>query len=829
MHSSISLKGTASRRLTKLIPVIVLLAMAFVLSFSFAGPVGAQSAPRGGLGVGNGHGLEIGINVDRLNQLRAEVAAGVYDRPCTAAEHDPNAWHTLVNTQARCHYDHMHGDDPNYVNDIFGAPGAWFGAPTQEISYPWQTFKLYSTTDPYQSSAPALARGEMENQLKHEGYLWIVRRDQPCPNGNCVRDFRLQTHAIFGAHDMPVRYHSFSLEMRLCRNGNDLSSCGIVRYGGWADLGRLFTTAPGNIDCGHGVAAQFISTAQDTLFFPIDRPASRDEIRCHPMITNLPAYPSPRPLSEWWGHGAGESRFQVRMYDPIGNVDPANPANWHFYCGQTDMNCKYDGSIMTVWMGYQQKIHNTTSGTTGRPLDSDRDGRTDYRGYFNRWGGPNYTCSSVSLDCIPFYYDNVPFNLFNNTEAAYVQTICETCPKVDHDISKAGQRWITWFYRYAGNHSTETPMPLSPTATPVSPTATPTVPQVTPSAQPPTSTPVPPTATVNPTVATLRVELDKTTANVGETVTAALNLYNVQNLYGLQAQCVVNPAVLGGTTRTDGTIFTAANSFFVDSGFKTDGHWLIASSLLKPNPAFSGNGTAFRLSYNVLAAGTSAIDCSIIAADINGNPITLTVVNTSFNGNGSQPTPTTPPVTPTTVPPTPTTVPPTATPVTPTAAPTMTPSPIGPTATAPANGGIVGIYRFQNRPTNAGIAVTLILLNQPVVTVMTDADGKFAFTDVPPGDYVVQASATSHLTILQDVTVTAGPATDLGSHTLPAGDTDGDNAINVSDAGLIGANFGIDVPPAPTAADLNGDAKIDIRDLVLVGSNFGLTGPIVNP
>jgi len=46
---------------------------------------------------------------------------------------------------------------------------------------------------------------------------------------------------------------------------------------------------------------------------------------------------------------------------------------------------------------------------------------------------------------------------------------------------------------------------------------------------------------------------------------------------------------------------------------------------------------------------------------------------------------------------------------------------------------------------------------------------------------------------------------------------------------LIGANFGIYVPPAPTAADLNGDAKIDIRDLVLVGSNFGLTGPIVNP
>jgi hypothetical protein len=769
----------------------------------------------------------VGINVDRLNQLRAEVAAGVYDRPCTPAEHDPNAWHTLVNTQARCHYDHTHGDDPNYVNDIFGTPGAWFGMSSQEISYPWQTFKLYSTTDRFQPNGPALARNEMENQLKHEGYFWIVRRDQNCPNGDCVRDFRLQIHAIFGAHDIPVRYHSFSVEMRLCRNPNDPNTCGIVRYGGWADFGRLFTTDPGVIDCGHTVIQRFIDLPADNLFAPVVGSGLRDETRCHPIVSNLPAYPPPRPLAEWWGLGGGQSRFQIRMYDPIGNVDLADPTRWQFYCGQTDMNCKFDASIFTVFMGYVQSIPHS-HGT--RSIDSNRDGRADFVGYLNRWGGVENTtgCTAPNLDCIPFSYGNTPLNDFNNTEGRYLHTVCETCPKVDHDISKAGQRWITWFYRYAAGHHTPTPPPATPT--PVQPTATavqPTATVVPPTATVPpvTSTPVPPTATIAPSTATLRVELDKTTANVGETVKASLNLYNVQNLYGLQAQCVVNPAVLGGTSRTDGTIFTAANSFFVDGGFKPDGKWLIASSLLKPNPAFSGNGTAFTLSYNVLSAGASAVDCAIIAADINGNPVQLTIVNATFNGNGTQPTPTMPPVTPTTVPPTPTTVPPTATQVT----PTMTPSPIGPTATAPANGGIIGKFLYQNRPTNAGIAVSLLVNSQPVVTVNTAADGSYAFTDVPPGGYMIQASAPGHLTILHEVTVLAGPAIDLGSHTLPAGDTDGNGAVDISDAGLIGANFGIDVPPAPAAADLNGDAKIDIRDLVLVGSNFGTVGPIVNP
>jgi hypothetical protein len=375
----------------------------------------------------------------------------MYDRPCTAQEHNPTQWHLLVDPVKKCHYDHHHGDDPNYVNDILGQPGAWFGQPGQSISYPWQTFKAQYADEP---NTTYIANKQMENDLKHEGYFWVVRRNQPCPEPYCTTDFRLQVHAVFGAMDMPVRYHSYSFEARVCRDPNDPSSCGIVRNGGWADFGRLFTTN-GSIDCSHGVEEQFISLPADTLYFPIDRPEARDEIRCHPLITNLPAYPSPRPLSEWWAHSPTDRvRFQLRSFDPLGNVIPSDPAQWHLFCNINDTNCRYDQSIMTVWIGYVLKIQEFH--VHGGPrLDANRDGRTDYLGYSNRWGAVATNCTQPGLDCIPTEYSNIILNEFPDSrgvfaEASYIHHICNDCPKADLDLSPPNQKWITWFYRHAG-------------------------------------------------------------------------------------------------------------------------------------------------------------------------------------------------------------------------------------------------------------------------------------------------------------------------------------------------------------------------------------------
>ncbi|MEO8610674.1 MAG: carboxypeptidase regulatory-like domain-containing protein [Chloroflexota bacterium] len=812
-------RGFAHKRWIKFLLLIGLMAL---VSISFTLNVSAQQNRDTGLGVGSGDGQEIGINVAALNTLKADIAKGVYDRPCTAAEHDPTKWHTLVNIQAKCHYDHEHGDDPNYVNDIFGEPGAWFGNPGQSISYPWQTFKAATALEP---NTAYVAAHQMENDLKHEGYIWVVRRNQKCPTGECITDFRLETHAIFGAHGMPTRYHSYSLEARLCHVANDPSSCGIVRYGGWIDTGRLFTTAPDVISCTHDVNEIYIPLPADTLYFPIQDPAARDEIRCHPNIVHLPAYPSAKPLAEWWGHGGGETRFQLRVYDPIGNVDPADPSHWQFFCGQNDLNCRYDGSIVSAFIGYTLQISEFV-GPNNAPVDKNKDGRTDYKGYFTRWGAPVSNCTAAALDCIPYEYNNVVLNYFNNKEARYFHTPCDNCARMDMDISKAGQRWITWFYRYASGGHDATPTPVPPTVTPVLPTNT---------AVPPTATIAPPPVTPTlvltqppPTNPTLRVELSKVTGNQGETLDVSLKLYNVTNLYGLQTTCTVDPTALVGTTTSSGDAFIKdTNSIFVDNQFQSKGSWVVAATLKLPAAPISGTTVAYKLGYTIQGTNPSPVNCTALAVDANAKTINLDVVNATYNGGGTNPsataTPENPPTMTPSFTPTITEVPPTATPLPTTPAPTAT---LPPTAASL----IAGVAEYQNHPDNAGIKVDLLSAGTVVVSLTTNANGAFQFTDVPTGDYVINMSAPNHLTVSESVSVpSTGQAITLDKITLPAGDTDGNGTVDLADASLVGSNFGVSAPPAPASADLNVDNIINIRDLVLVGGNYGKTGPINMP
>ncbi|MBZ0289944.1 MAG: hypothetical protein K8I30_20135, partial [Anaerolineae bacterium] len=162
-----------------------------------------------------------------------------------------------------------------------------------------------------------------------------------------------------------------------------------------------------------------------------------------------------------------------------------------------------------------------------------------------------------------------------------------------------------YFAAVGGNYSTTTlyygrlggsaaPPPASATPVPATATFTSVPPTATLTSVPPTSTftPVPPTATftsvpptatstaVPPSGAALQVIVQPDAANPGQTVSVSLNLSNVTNLYGLQTDCAVNPAILQGVSRADGDGFASANSFFVDTGYQADGHWMVAASRL---------------------------------------------------------------------------------------------------------------------------------------------------------------------------------------------------------------------------------------------------------
>lgn len=760
--------------------IVVLIALV-VLGVALTTPAAAQTQGSGGFGVGSGDGLEVGIRLSVLNQVKEDIARGVYDRACTEAEHDPTKWHSMVNTQAKCHYNHHHGDDPNYVNDIFGEPGAWFQSSGQSISYPWQTFPATTRNE----GNEAYQDGRMENQAKHEGYYWIVRRDQPCNVSGgeyCVKDFRVQFHGMFlGPGDVSARWHSMSAELRACRNVNDISTCGIVRTGGWMDHGRLMIPANNSTACGVVNGLQHIPLPSDTQYYPFQTNSNPlDEQRCHPVLTPQMIAAGPQTgrvtvKSEWWVHGASDFRFQLQIANPIGNIQETSPGSGQLqnilYCKFTDPECDWNQSIMTMRIQYTLNLNSyyvgdfVSNGKAMLPLG---------RRYISRFGGINNSCTAPGLDCIPIEYNNLPLSVsFGQGAPRFSHTPCENCQKVDYDLSPAGKQWLTWFYYKYGH-------------------ATPTQPEPEPE---PSPSPEP-----DPTGPAIYFQVDDQTEGK---VNVNVRLLDVSNVFGIQTECKVNPQVLQGAGLVEGDGFNQGNSFIIDDGFQTDGVWRVGTSRLKPNPAITGTAVAYTLSYNVAGEGEGQLECSALAVDENGVPITLEVVNGAVMilPEPGEPQPTTEPQLPVA-----TEEPPVVVEI----------------------GTISGLVAYQNRPNNSGIKVKLLgVANEVITEVTTNEDGAYTFPELPIGDYTLAIVAPQHIAVLKPVVIEAPNSTVQLNDQLRAGDVDDSGVVDMVDITLVGANFGLETIPEIGNVDLNADGWVNVSDLSLAGGNLDLASPSI--
>lgn len=326
----------------------------------------------------------------------------------------------------------------------------------------------------------------------------------------------------------------------------------------------------------------------------------------------------------------------------------------------------------------------------------------------------------------------------------------------------------------------------------------------------------------------IRLEVNPLTANLGDTVTVAVRLENVVNLYGLQVSCQADPTSLLGLTRIDGDAFASGSSYWVDQGMKPDGKWLIAATKLQPNPAFNGSGTAFSFQYTLQTAANTSLNCAALGVDNRSTPLPLTLVNgapviTAVLPITAAPTVEIPTALPTEIVPTAEATPDPTVELPPTVEATLEP-----TAAASLSGTIQGVIVKQYGSDGSGIIVQLTNSGSLVAESLTAADGRFTFTDVPAGSYVLLVSAPNHLALVYNLTVAGdGAAIDVGSQVFLIGDTDSNQTIDVADAALVSANFDVAVPPAPEAADLNHDGLVNISDLVLIGNNFGSSGPVV--
>ena len=170
-------------------------------------------------------------------QAATRVAPYASAPPCRF--HNNRAFHTLWNKVEGCHYDHHHGDNPHEVDDIFGT--SLFSLMGGEISHPWQTF----STAGY------------ENDLKHAGYFWHVRRDlQPQPGQDrhprqnaYIKAFRVLVHQHPSGRDAAVRFHSGVFEALVAdvETGQE----GYIQIPGmWVDFGHLLVDGKKAIDVG---------------------------------------------------------------------------------------------------------------------------------------------------------------------------------------------------------------------------------------------------------------------------------------------------------------------------------------------------------------------------------------------------------------------------------------------------------------------------------------------------------------------------------------------------------------------------------------------------
>lgn len=140
------------------------------------------------------------------------------------------------------------------------------------------------------------------------------------------------------------------------------------------------------------------------------------------------------------------------------------------------------------------------------------------------------------------------------------------------------------------------------------------------------------------------------------------------------------------------------------------------------------------------------------------------------------------------------------------------------TVTPGCQGPIVGIILLQGRNHNGGVVVK----NEQGQQVLTAADGSFSI-----GGSQISASFPGYLSAQAslDSSLAAGPAgLNLGQITLPAGDVNGDDAINIFDLAYLAGRY----QSQDTTGDLNADGIVNILDLALAAGNYQQQGPLVN-
>lgn len=305
----------------------------------------------------------------------------------------PAGYHGLWNYDDGCHYTHTHGDDIEEIEDFFGTTYAELYG--QEIGFPWSPeienqgflhngYRFYSNLYPQ----PAYSQETYSYKADREGYDYITA-------------FAIEVHDANGV----ARLHSGSLWVKTeSRDGIE----------GWAYISGLQDSG-----CAHIPYKQDI--VQMPEFDPVD---TNGQSLCVEGDFKLP-YRGMATQQQAEGAAKYDKRnkwiwdfeqkygynqlgfFHMRTFDSFGWVDPNNYMVRHNVCDSA-VGCRYVNTDMQVFNVVLD---------VPEFLDLDDDGYVTYSGFADLQGNIDISCTSISPECVPVIFNNVPVGYSNWSRA----------------------------------------------------------------------------------------------------------------------------------------------------------------------------------------------------------------------------------------------------------------------------------------------------------------------------------------------------------------------------------------------------------------------------
>jgi len=144
-----------------------------------------------------------------------------------------------------------------------------------------------------------------------------------------------------------------------------------------------------------------------------------------------------------------------------------------------------------------------------------------------------------------------------------------------------------------------------------------------------------------------------------------------------------------------------------------------------------------------------------------------------------------------------------------------------------------GQVHLQGRPAppNSRWETPLRVTFLPVVTtedVITDDEGRFTIDNIVPDTYNIRVKNSHTLSrLVTGVVFYAGATVVVDFGTLPEGDGNDDNVVDIDDVTLLATSFGKSSgqPGFIDNCDFTRDGVVDIDDVTLIALNFGTFGP----